>query len=218
MPLDFEWGCGNNVVMRWKLDNQQGTQANGVCCSKSYLWAKRCLTAGSPPQTREQYDKELFGQGSLKPLQFLAALNNGVGIGQTSIATQCLHAWGQRAFAKDQSDDRVDNFNKAIAKGHGLIVDGPLFSMPDYVKGTSHLAWLQRALEDGDGVYVFTVLAEGRYHHTMAMKIADRSALFDPETGQFSCPRGEFRDSVLVYMNQSYPRLEACDLWKPRLG
>lgn len=212
--LEFDWGCGNNVVMSWKLGNGNQTTANGVCCSKSYLWAKRCLTMGRPPRTREEFDKELFGQNSLKPTQFLAALNNGVGIGPSSFATQVLHAWAQRAFAQNRD---VDNFNRTIASGHGLIVDRPIFTMPDYQRNMSHTKWLDRALISGNGVYVFTILQENGYFHTMAMKIGEESALFDSEQGQFSCRRDEFRDSILDYMNRSYPNPNACDLWKPRL-
>jgi hypothetical protein len=115
------------------------------------------------------------------------------------------------------TDDRVDNFNKAIAKGHGLFVNKPMFTMPDYVPGTQHAAWLDHALLYDDGVYVFRVLAEDRYHHTMAINIAESSSLFDSEVGQFSGPKTEFRQSVLHYMDQHYPMLEAYDLWCPVL-
>ena len=228
--LEFDWGCGNHVVMTWKLNNDaDNSTANGVCLSKSYLWAKRCLTMGRAPRTREEFDRELFGKGSLEPTEFLAALNNGVGVGPTSFATQALHAWGQRKFAKDrdkqQEDplkyamiDPVKNFNRRIAKGHGLIANQPLDSMDDFVTGTPHSRWLDCALGNGDGAYVFTVVQDGGngYHHTMAIYISSQPALFDSEQGQFSCKREDFRDDVLEYMNRCYPNLGACDLWKPR--
>ena len=174
----------------------------GACASKSYLWSKRCLQSGAPPATRSGLDGDK---------------TTGLGLTQHSIATQALQSYMQRHAAQNGYDPAI--WNRQVAAGHGLTVVG----VGNGGAGV-HSVWLEMAIGASDvvqpslkGPYVITVWGP-TYFHSMALYSDFQCSFFDPEKGQFSYPRNDFRARALEFLTADYPGLAGWDLWKPKLG
>jgi hypothetical protein len=110
-------------------------------------------------------------------------------------------------------------WNQNVARGHGLTVTPVANGGPG-----AHTMWVDRAIGTGPtvqpslkGPYVITVWGAG-YFHSMALYSDFQCSFFDPEKGQFTYPRSDFRGKVTEFLTLDYPGLEGWDLWKPRGG
>ena len=171
---------------------------HGACASKAYLWSKRCLRVGKPPATREELDGDKSA---------------GLGLSHLSVASQALQSFMQRQTARTGYDAAV--WNRDIAQGHGLVVT------PVGRGGPGHGVWVDRAIGTSatvmpslKGPYVVTVQGP-TYFHSMAIHSDFQCSFFDPEKGQFTYPRADFRAKVLEFLDVDYPGLQAWDLWRP---
>jgi hypothetical protein len=210
--INWDWNHSNELVISMgpKMQPRVGGGTRpvldknnvrvGACASKSYLWSKRCLKNGRPPATRQELDGDT---------------STGLGLSHMSIASQALQAFMQRQTAKNGYDPLV--WNQNVAQGHGVSV-----TAVGNGGATGHAAWIDRAIGTAatvqpslKGPYVITVWGP-TYFHSMALYSDYQCSFFDPEKGQFSYPRAEFKAKALEFLNADYPGLQGWDLWRPR--